>query len=176
MFRSTRPLHLLRSVVCLSLLGTAVIALIGPALAVAGTLLPFALVGGLTWGAYRLCLTLVRRIRERRARFEAVEVVAAPDPIPVVLRVPVERPASRRPSRFGPMLRASVYVGVEDGCGAVLGAALSILADWQLGTGIEFPAFGLFIGAVVGFVVGGMRPTSAAEGSQDEESSSAQAA
>ena len=36
MFSSTRPLDVLRSVVCLSLLGVAVLALIGPVLAVAG--------------------------------------------------------------------------------------------------------------------------------------------
>ena len=172
MFRSTRPLHLLRSVVCLSLLGVAVVALSGPALAVAGTVLPFALVGGLTWGAYRLCRALVRRVFARRTRPAVVDGPASPDPIPVACRAPKEA----RPGRFGSMLRAAVYVGVEVGCGAALGAALSVLADWQIGTGIEFPAFGLFIGAVVGFVVGGMRPTCAAEGSRDEEASSVQAA
>ena len=74
------------------------------------------------------------------------------------------------------MLRTAAYVGLEVGCGAALGAALSILADWQIGTGIEFPALGVAIGAVVGFVVGGTRPHSPAERSRDEEAGSAQAA
>jgi hypothetical protein len=176
MFRSTRPLHLLRSVVCLILLGVAVTFLFRPALIVAGVLLPFALVGALTWGAYRLCRGIVRRARRGRSRIGAVEEVATVVPPPTrpssqeppalaacevieERREPVDLPARIEeppaPRRLRSMARTAFHVGVEVGCGAALGAALSVLADWQFGTGIEFPAMGVAIGAVVGFVVGG---------------------
>jgi hypothetical protein len=177
MFSSSRPLGLLRSAVYLSLLGIAVIVLIGPALAVAGVLLPFALIGGLAWGAYRFSRTLVRRVRGDRSRCEVKEVAASPGPIPALFRPSwEERPASRRPGRLGSMVRTAMHVGFEVGCGAALGAALSILADWQTGSGIEHSALGAAIGAVVGFVVGGTRPRSAADRSLENEAGSSEAA
>ena len=177
MFSSTRPLDVLRSVVCLSLLGVAVLVLIGPVLAVAGVLLPFVLIGGLAWGAYHFSRRLVRRLRGDRARFAVKEVAASPRPIPALFHpASEERPASRRRGRFGSMMRTAMHIGVEVGCGAALGAALSILANWQIGTGIEHPALGAAIGAIVGFVVGGTRLRSEADRAQDNEADSAEAA
>ncbi len=177
MFSSTRPIDVLRSVVCLSLLGVAVLVLIGPVLAIAGVLLPFVLIGGLAWGAYRFSRRLVRRLRGGRARVEAKEVVLSPRPAPVIFHpAREERPAPRRPSRFRSMVRTAMHVGVEVGCGAALGAALSVLVNWQVGTGIEHPALGAAIGAIVGFVVGGTRLRIEADRSQDDETDSAEAA
>ena len=177
MFCSSRPLGLLRSLVCLALLGLAVIVLIGPALAVTGALLPFALIGGLAWGAYRLTRRLARRLRGDRGRFDVKEAEASLDPIPALFRPSTEeQPAPRRSTRFGSMVRTAMRIGVEVGCGAALGAALSVLVDWQTGSGIEHPALGAAIGAVVGFVVGGTRLRSAADRSPENEGASSQAA
>ena len=177
MFSSTRPLDVLRSVVCLTLIGVAVITLSGPALAVAGVLLPFVLVGGLTWGGYRVARMLVRRVRAGRTRIDVQEPVATPSPVPVLFRqTKEERPAPRRRGRFGSMMRTAMHVGVEVACGAALGAALSILVDWQIGSGIQHPAVGAAIGAVVGFIVGGSRSQSAAERAGESEAASSQAA
>ena len=177
MFSSGRPLDLLRSVVCLSLLGVAVIVLIGPALAIAGVLLPFVLIGGLAWGAYRFTLELVRRMRGDESRFEVKEVAASCMSVPPRFRPLTEaRTTSRQQGRFRSMMRTAIQVGIEVGCGAAIGAALCILVDWQTGTSIEHPALGATIGAVVGFVVGGTRPRNAAENSHDIEVGSSEAA
>ncbi|MFO0846849.1 MAG: hypothetical protein U0797_31535 [Gemmataceae bacterium] len=173
------PLGLLRSLVCLSLLGFAVTVLIGPAVAVAGTLLPFALIGGLVWGGYRGSRVLVRRLRTgRRVRLVIDEPPpAAPEPAPVAFSPPVEeRPAPRAPGRMRSLLRAAMHVAVEVGCGAAVGAALGVLVDWQNGAGPEHVLLGAAIGAVVGFVVGGSRPGDAAEKVEEESGAASQAA
>ena len=177
MFNSSRPLDVLRSVICLTLLGVGVMVFIGPALAVAGTLLPFVLTGALTWGVYRFTRTLIRRVRNGRQPIEVIDVAPAPTPAPAIFRPVVEeQPRRSRPRRFGAFMRTAMHIGVEVGCGAALGAALSVLVDWQTGAGIERPVLGAIIGAVVGFVVGGTRSQSAADRMRDEDASASQAA
>jgi hypothetical protein len=182
MIRCYGPLGLLRSLVCLSLLGFAVTVLIGPAVAVVGTLLPFALIGGLVWGGYRGSRSLVRRLRTgRRVRLVVDEPPAAPTPepvpVPVAFSPPAEeRPAPRAPGRMRSLLRTAMHVAVEVGCGAAVGAALGVLVDWQNGVGPEHALLGAAIGAVVGFVVGGSRPGGAAEKVEDEPGTATQAA
>jgi hypothetical protein len=174
MFSCSSPLGLLRSLVYLSLLGFAVTVLIGPALAVAGTLLPFALVGALVYGGYRFGRAAVARVRGGRPRPIIDE---PPAPAPVVFRpTPVEPAAPRRPSRLRYLARSAMYVGLEMGCGAALGAALCVVVDWQGGTGVAHPALGAAIGAVVGFVVGGSRPQGAVERAEEDVETPCQAA
>ena len=165
MFNSARPLHILRSLVFLSLIGFAVLVLIGPVVAIAGAVVPFALIGGLAWGGYRVTGRMVRRLRGDRSRL----VVKAVDEVPVLYRPVVEeRPARRRPSRIGSFAKTCVRIGVEMGCGAALGAVLGVLFDWQSGTGFEHAALGTAIGAVVGFVVGGYQPQSESERAKEQ--------
>jgi hypothetical protein len=178
MFCCSSPLGVLRSLVYLSLLGFAVTVLIGPAVAVAGTLLPFALIGGLAYGGYRLAALAVRRIRGERLPVVRVEEAAPVRPEPVLFCPEAEEPlaAKRQPGRMGRLARSAIHVGIEVGCGAALGAALCVLAEWQGGPGAAHPALGAAIGAVVGFVVGGSRPRDAAECADEGAEASCRAA
>jgi hypothetical protein len=155
----THPLGLLRSFAYLSLLGLAVVVLIGPVLAIAGVLLPFAVIGALAWGAYRLVRALGWRLWRRQRR----HVMLQKEPLPalVVEELPAE-PASR-PSRLRRATRTALNVLVEVTSGAALGFGLAVLAGWQAGILFEYAPLGAAIGAVVGFVVGGSRPFSAQE-------------
>jgi hypothetical protein len=177
MFSNNRPFDLLRSLLYLSLLGFAVLLLSGPVLAVAGILLPFALIGGLTWAGYRVSHNLVRRLRGEQARPIFEEVKAIPSPAPVLYRpVVAERPAPRKPSRLASLLGSALRIGIETACGAILGAALGVVA-WQYGGGtVEFVLFGTAIGAVVGFVVGGSGTQNKAEAIEDKRGATTHAA
>jgi hypothetical protein len=173
----SRPLGALRSLVCLALLGFAVTVLIGPVLAVVGVLLPFALIGALAWVCYRFGRALVQRVFRRPARLVLIDAPPSPAPQPVVLQtVEEDLPAVRPPPRFRSLVRSSLHVFVEIGCGAALGAALAGVVYWQNGAGIEFVALGAAIGAVVGFVVGGSRSEPAIEGIHESAKASSQAA
>jgi hypothetical protein len=174
----SRPLGVLRSVICLALLGFAVTVLIGPVLAVVGFLLPFALIGALAWVCYRFGRGLIQRVvRRRRARLVLVDAPPAHVEEPVVLQTVAEdKVVPRPPSRLRSLARSSLHVAVEVCCGAALGAALAVVADWQTGAGIEHVALGAAIGAVVGFVVGGSRSQPAIEGGIESAKANSQAA
>jgi hypothetical protein len=157
MSTSCRPLSLFRSLVLFSLLGLAVLVLIGPVLAIVGVLLPFALIGLLAWGGYRLLARLRRRIWARKGEREIVRV-AELNPEPPLEVVALETPApapAPRPRAW----RTVGYVLAEMVCGAAVGASLAVLAAWQQDSSFEFVPIGAGIGAVVGFVVGGARPS-----------------
>jgi hypothetical protein len=139
----------LRSFVLLSLLGVAVLVLIGPVLAIAGVLLPFALIGLLAWGAYHGVRALRNRIRAGRGlpgfgRRDARRVVALQ--------------GAPRPGPWGAATARALAICGEVTCGAAVGCGLALLAAWQQEVGFELAALGAVIGAVVGFVVGGSRP------------------
>src|SRR4051794_39869829 len=100
MFTSSRPLDVLRSLVYLALLGFAVTVLVGPAVAVAGALLPFALIGALAWGGYRFSRAALRRIWGERPGLVVQEVEAAAGVAPVLFPHAVaERPIRRARGR-----------------------------------------------------------------------------
>jgi hypothetical protein len=174
----SRPLGVLRSLFCLALLGLGVTVLIGPALAVLGVLLPFALIGALAWVCYRLGRALVRRVFRRRARrLVLVDVPPASEPEPVIFHaVAQDRPVVRPPSRLRSLVRTGTHVVIEVACGAALGASLAVLADWQNSAGIEHVALGAAIGAVVGFVVGESRSSTPTEGTDTNRSAVSSAA
>jgi hypothetical protein len=177
MFNSSRPLAVLRSLAYLVLLGLAVTVLVGPAVAVAGALLPFALIGALAWGGYRSSRAALRRLRGERQGPVVHEGEAAPGVAPAPLpRAVAERPIRRARGRSGSLARTGWYVVVEVCCGAALGAALCVLANWQAGPGAGHPALGAAIGAVVGFVVGGSRPGAAPGHAEEGEAASSRAA
>jgi hypothetical protein len=190
MFCCNRSFGVLRSLVCLALLGVAVIVLIGPVLAILGVLLPFAIIGALAWAGYRLFQVVFRRERSRQralvllkddppARPTPPSVVLAPAP---VVAVAEKRPVPHRPSRLRSLARSAFHVAVEVGCGAAVGGALAVVA-WQSGAAMQSGAaieqqvaLGAAIGAVVGFVVGGSRPAQAGEEAGDPAKSASQAA
>jgi hypothetical protein len=160
----SRPFGVVRSLVCLALLGVAVIVLTGPVLAVAGVLLPFAVIGALSWGGYRFGRSLLNRVRGRHEQLVIVDTRPQPRPSPAVVRPVMDAlPVVRPPSRLRRLTRSAMYVLVEVGCGTALGAAMAVIVDWQTAARIEHAALGAAIGAVVGFVVGGSRPPSARE-------------
>jgi hypothetical protein len=177
MFCCSRRLGVLRSLMGLALMGFAVTVLIGPVLAVLGVLLPFAMIGALAWVGFRVGRVLVRRIRGRRTRLVLVDSPPAPSVDHVDFRPAVgELPIVRPPSRLRALTRSTLQVAVEVGCGAILGAALAVLMDWQSGSGIEHPTLGAIIGAVVGFVVGGSRSQPDAEGASSQGKTASEAA
>src|SRR5262245_5121120 len=135
MFTSSRPLDVLRSLVYLVLLGFAVIVLVGPAVAVAGALLPFALIGALAWGGYRFSRAALRRLRGNRPGLVVREGEAAAYVAPPLPHAVAERPSRRARGRSGSLARTVWYVAVEVCCGAALGAALCVLVNWQAGPG-----------------------------------------
>jgi hypothetical protein len=155
----SRSSSLLGSFVKLSLLGLAVLVLIGPALAVGGVLLPFALIGVLAWGVYRGGAALRRGFRGRRSRLAVVEA-----------------PAPQPPSRLASFTRRAAYLFFEVGCGAALGAGLAVLADWQTSASVEHVLTGAGIGAVVAFVVGGTRAERARDEAEEGPAPASQAA
>jgi hypothetical protein len=160
----THPLGLLRSLASLSLLGLAVVVLIGPVLAIAGVLLPFAVIGALAWGAYRLVRWLGWRVWRGRRRH--VVILPKEPELALVAEEPSADPAPR-PTRLRRGLRTALNVIFEVGCGAALGLGLALLAGWQTGVVLEYAPLGAVIGAVVGFVVGGSRPFSGQEAPEE---------
>src|SRR4051794_6575463 len=133
----------LRSFVWLSLLGLAVLVLIGPVLAVVGTLLPFALVGLLAWGGYRGVKGLAARLRAG----QRLPRLVGRDEKPILAALPAPQQSRGRFSQ-------ALWVVAEVCCGALVGGGLAALAGWQQGMGFDLVALGTGIGAVVGFLVG----------------------
>ena len=173
----SQPFGMVRTLVCLALLGVAVIVLIGPALAVAGVLLPFAVIGALSWGGYRFGQSLLNRARVRKERLIIVDARPEPRPSPAVVRPVMNAlPVVRPPSRLRRLTRSASYVLVEVGCGTAHGAAMAVIVDWQTSARIEHAALGAAIGAVVGFVVGGSRPHSAREDADGNDKIASRAA
>jgi hypothetical protein len=162
MFCCTRLTDLLRTFLSLSLLGFAVVVLIGPALAILGVLLPFALIGALALVLYWAVRALLRWLCGRRLRRMPKGEIEQGIRLPVLadaLAVEEAPPAAtiHQPSRLRSALRTALQITVEVVCGAALGAGLALLIDWQTGGGFERVALGASIGAVVGFVLGGSR-------------------
>src|SRR6516225_8867426 len=102
MFCGHNPLGFMRSLVVMALLGFAVIVLIGPALGVVGTLLPFAIIGGLSWAGYRFGRRTLAWLRGER-RFQAIDreprAARLPQTKPAIRPIVVQAPAAppRRP-------------------------------------------------------------------------------
>jgi hypothetical protein len=161
----------LRSLCYFTALGLATVVLIGPTLAVVGTLLPFALLGVLVWVFWRG----VRRLAGR-TRWDAVQARLAPAwVLPEVRqraghaiqeglrRCPDLRPAIRthfRGVRAGLLLRARAlgHRLVETVSGGLLGG----LAAWlAVGAADETVAVSALAGAVLGALLPGpqSRPT-----------------
>jgi hypothetical protein len=149
-------LKLLVKLIWWSLLGFAAVVLIGPALAVLGTLLPFALVGAGVWGAYRGVRVLVERRRTVRGADAPPRVVAVrrvePEARP---RLPVPRPSLPDPEELRRQASRAWRLGLEVVCGALVGCLLGAAAMWQTPAGPECVVVGLLAGAAAGFVVGG---------------------
>jgi hypothetical protein len=185
----SRPLGVLRSLVCLTLIGVAVTVLIGPVLTIGGVLLPFVVIGALAWGGYRLSRAVVLRLSGRRERLVVIEERLIPReqrPVPPPVQAPVVRPVmvmdalpvsgSRPASRLRSLARTAMHVVIEVACGAALGAALAVVVDWQTVTRVEHAALGAAIGAVVGFVVGGSRVDSARDQADERGKTASRAA
>jgi hypothetical protein len=177
MFCCSRPLGLLRTLVCLSLIGLAVTVLIGPVLAVLGVLLPFALIGGLAWGGYHAGCMLLRRLRGDRRPVVFKDEAPASTPLPMIDSRVAQGPAPVHPMRrLGALARTGLHLFVEVGCGAALGAGLAVLADWQSSASIERVLLGAGIGAIVAFVVGGSPPRRVPDGTEESLKAASQAA
>jgi hypothetical protein len=163
MYCRTHPLGLLRSLASLSLLGLAVVVLIGPVLAIVGVLLPFAIIGALAWGVHRV----VRNVTWRVWRRQRVHVLQQKEPMDALVVEEVPAEPAPRPSQLRSAMRSAVHVLVEVVSGTALGLGLAMLAGWQMGMPFEYAPLGAAIGAVVGFVVGGSRPQGAQEAVED---------
>ncbi len=149
-------LHLLGKLAYFSVLGFLAIMLAGPIVGVVGTLLPFALVGGLIYGGYHGALRLARRWRKSPRDLDVpppelrrTEPVAIPRPEPIPVRVPVREdvPRPSRLRRFGRVMQEMV-------CGALVAGSVAAAFTWQAPGMGETVGAALLAGAVVGFVVG----------------------
>lgn len=139
-------------------------------LGVVAAALPFVVIGALGYGPYVMARRMLGYPRQR-----VVEVRKIPPPRRVVPEVPRVPPVSAAvelpliPIREEPRPRPQgvvVRVLKEVFCGALVGGVLGTVAvmgaasDWQVtGRVLDCAAMGAGIGAVVGFVVGGPRPT-----------------
>jgi hypothetical protein len=142
-------------------------ALLGIVVAIVGTALPFVVIGGIFYAPY----ALVRHLRnQERERIASVLRRAVPEVPPAPVRLAFQRPASttatRRPRGVVARVIAEVF------CGALVGGTLGVVAVVGSSGGLahvvdhtnalmDYSALGAGIGAVVGFVVGGPRPTPA---------------
>jgi hypothetical protein len=155
----------LRKLVWFTVLGFATVILIGPVLAVLGTVVPFALVGGLVWLAYQGVRRLVGRGRGQ-------EKPALPEVLQGARREARRAFAQgiQKCSRWAPAARcrlraAGGWVAVrgraagrrllEILCGALVGALVSWLIT---GAVDDYTALGALAGAALGFVAGGSKP------------------
>lgn len=172
------PFGVFRTLASLAILGVGVLVLAGPVLAIGGFLLPFAVVGGLAYGGYRLLrrVTGANRVAFRHkaewaAREAQLRAVAAAQHAHEQARNLAARVArSEVPARVATAARAKAghvrsAVGTafrvlsEVACGAAVGTGLGLIAGSQTGAFGYHAAFGAAVGAVTGFVVGGPRTT-----------------
>jgi hypothetical protein len=165
----------LRKLVWFTVLGFATVILIGPVLAVLGTVLPFALVGALVWLAYKGVRRLAGRGREKPALPEVLQeagrgarrafaqgIQKCSGWAPAVRRWP---PAARCRLRAagGWVAARGRSAGrrlLEILCGALVGALVSWLIT---GAVDDYTALGALVGAALGFVAGGSKPQPARE-------------
>src|SRR5262245_49069327 len=108
----SHPLGMLRSLVFLALLGVGILVLAGPVLGILGIVLPFAIIGGMAWVAYRGVRSVRRRWRPgvRPEQFVRHHNEAQkPRIMPVAL--PIVQPRRRRP--MSGAMRTALYVMLE---------------------------------------------------------------
>jgi hypothetical protein len=138
-------------------------AVLGVVVAVVGAVLPFVAIGAIAYGPF----LLVRRMLGYSPQRTALEVRRVIPEVRRVHTVPVEL-AVERPESTPPARRRRGVVARMVGevlCGGLLGGVLGAVAvmgtmgDWQTSVLLDYSALGAGIGAVVGFVVGGPRPT-----------------
>jgi hypothetical protein len=147
-------LHLLGKLAYFAVLGFVAIVLVGPVVGVVGTLLPFAIVGGLVYAGYRSVDRMVRGKRKTLRELDVAPVVIKrPEPIevkrpePVAAKVREETPRPGRLRRVGRVMQEMV-------CGALVAGSVAAAFTWQSPGMGETVGAALLAGAVVGFVVG----------------------
>jgi hypothetical protein len=148
-------IRLLGKLAYFSVLGFLFVTLIGPVLGILGTLLPFAVIGGLVWGGYRVVRRVVvgRRIEPRP---EVVPVEVSPPRVEVNEAV-VDRPWRRRFARTGKLLG-------EMAGGAIVAGGVAAVFCWGMPTAAETVITAVLAGAGIGFLVGcSSTPEAAAE-------------
>jgi hypothetical protein len=155
-------LPVLRKLVLFAVLGFATVMLIGPVLAVVGTLLPFALVGALVWLAYKGVRRLAARLRgpERRDLRDVLREVRRGGRR--ALAHGLHKGSAWAPAVRGRLrlVRDRVVARLEVLCGALVGA----LVCWSItGAVDDYTALGALVGAALGFVAGGPKPQPARE-------------
>jgi hypothetical protein len=143
-------------------LGLAAAAL-GVVVALLGVALPFIVIGALGYGPYLLVRWMFGK-SERKAVANARRAIPESQPVPqpeIMLAVERRSPApkERRPRSTIARVLGEVFCGAL--VGGVLGAVTVVgpVNDWQMSALLNYSALGAGIGAVVGFVVGGPRPT-----------------
>jgi hypothetical protein len=139
-----------------------VIAAVTLVLGVVIAALPFVVVGALGYGPYlmvRRSLGYPRRPVTAEVR-RVVPEVPRVRPVAAAVEVPSSTARTRRPRGVVVRVLSEVF------CGAMVGGVVGAVAmlgpapDWHItGKMLDCAALGAGIGAVVGFVVGGPRPT-----------------
>lgn len=162
-----------RRVIWFTVLGAAAIVLVGPVLTVAGTILPFALVGALIWLAWRGAARLVSSfsLADVRGKLAAETVLPAAGAVGrragcafrhgvqhCYAAAPVLREQARwMRSKLAAHVRTAVRMLVEIVCGAAVGAVVA----WYTMESVEGAvAIGMLVGGALGFVVGGSKHSS----------------
>jgi hypothetical protein len=134
--------------------------ILGVAVAILGAALPFVLIGAIAYAPYLLFKHTFGR-QQPPAIPEARRVLPTPPRFqPAAAELVAERAKPER-RRRGAALRIVGEVLSGALVGALLGAVTVVgpQADWQMNTLLNCVALGASIGGVVGFVVGGPRPT-----------------
>src|SRR5262245_23341894 len=127
-----------------SAIGVLFLTLIGPVLGILGTLLPFAIIGALVWGADRGVRRLV--VGKGDASPTVVPVEVSNPPL-VVSEVREERP------RRGWLARTGRVV-LEVLSGAVVAGAVAAAFSWGTPAAAETVVTAVLVGGAVGFLVG----------------------
>jgi hypothetical protein len=122
--------------------------------------LPFIVIGGIAYAPYLLFKHMFGR-KQPPTIPEARRVIPMPPKFqPAAAALVAERPKPERRKR-GAALRVVGEVFSGALVGGLLGAVTVVgpVGDWQMNTLLNCVALGAGIGGVVGFVVGGPRPT-----------------
>lgn len=145
---------LFRKAVSYSLLGFLVITLVGPIVAILGTLLGFAIIGLITWPLVRVTWLLVVGSGDK-AKQPAV-AVSTPAPAHCEKRpCAIDRPHRRAAWRWlGDQTRFAGGVLFEVACGALVGASLGLLAGWNSASPEQYLGISAAVGAFLGILVG----------------------